>query len=200
MNSFLAPEHPLHTVLPASRLPCIAGTHLDWSGLSIDFLHPPINTDYAQQKTNAVGCVIRLSDTHHSVLLAADIEAAQEARLVDTYGSHLHSDILLAPHHGSKTSSTLNFLHAVNPQHVVIQNGYRNRYGHPHPTVSQRYSDLNITQWRSDIDGAVIVDIDANVPLAPLTLFAWRQQAKRYWHTLMPQASTLRQTADGIEF
>ncbi len=192
----LSPAHPLLAALPVSKRPCEAGKTLAWAGLTLQWLHPPAGIDHDDHKTNAVGCVLRVSDGQRSVLLAADIEAAQEAQLVANDGAALASQVLLAPHHGSKTSSTEAFLRAVNPQHVVMQNGYRNRFGHPHPTVSQRYSDLGITQWRSDVDGAVILDVQAD----GLRLQSWRAQAQRYWHTVMPGANTLRAEADGIEF
>jgi competence protein ComEC len=192
----LSPVHPLLAVLPPSKLPCEAGKTLAWAGLTLQWLHPPAGIDHDDHKTNAVACVLRVTDGRRSVLLTADIEAAQEAELVAKYGSALASQVLLAPHHGSKTSSTEAFLRAVNPQHVVMQNGYRNRYGHPHPTVSQRYIDLGLTQWRSDVDGAVILDVQPD----GLRLQSWRAQAQRYWHTIMPAASTLRAVADGIEF
>ncbi len=192
----LSPVHPLLAALPASKLPCEAGKTLDWAGLSLQWLHPPAGVDHDDHKTNAVACVLRVTDGQRSVLLAADIEAAQEAELVTKYGAALASQVLLAPHHGSKTSSTEAFLRAVNPKHVVMQNGYRNRYGHPHPTVSQRYVDLGLTQWRSDVDGAVILDVKAD----GLSVQSWRAQARRYWHTTVPGASALRAVADGIEF
>jgi competence protein ComEC len=140
--------------------------------------------------------VLRVTDGKHAVLFTGDIEAAQETALVAQYGAALASQVLLAPHHGSKTSSTESFLKTVNPQHVVMQNGYRNRFGHPHPSVSQRYLDLGLNQWRSDLDGAVIMD----VAMQSITLHAWRGQAQRYWHTRLPAAATLRNDVDGIEF
>jgi competence protein ComEC len=192
----LSPIHPLLAALPASAQRCAAGQTQQWAGLTLQWLHPAASVNHANQKTNAVSCVLRISDGQRSVLLSADIEAAQEAQLVSQYGKALASTVLLAPHHGSKTSSTEAFLRTVNPLHVVMQNGYRNRFGHPHPSVSQRYVDLGITQWRSDVDGAVILDIHTNV----LSLQSWRANAQRYWHTVMPAAQTLRAQVDGIEF
>jgi competence protein ComEC len=192
----LSPVNPLLAALPASRLPCQADQTLAWAGLTLQLLHPQAGINYNDHKTNAVSCVLRVSDGLRSVLLAADIEAAQETQLLVKYGAALASSVLLAPHHGSKTSSTEGFLRAVSPQHVVMQNGYHNRYGHPHPSVSQRYADLGITQWRSDLDGAVILDVQPD----SLRVQSWRVHAKRYWHTVLPAASTLRAAVDGLEF
>ncbi|MEY3996777.1 MAG: hypothetical protein RL344_1120 [Pseudomonadota bacterium] len=188
----LAPQHRLLTLLPSNRLPCQAGKQLLWAGLRIQFLHPPTvmtPLDFLNRSTNSVSCVLKISSVNgtkqHSVLLTGDIESAQELNLVNEYSQMLQSTILLSPHHGSKTSSRTEFLSAVNPSHVVIQNGYRNRYGHPHPLVSQRYTEAGIKQWRSDVDGAVVVDIHSEAD-EPIKIQAWRTVAKRYWHTVMP--------------
>jgi competence protein ComEC len=196
----LSAAHPLQAAIPSSKLPCEAGKRMQWAGLQLHWLHPPAAINHDDHKTNAVSCVLRISDTGSggttTVLLTGDIEAEQEAELIARNPSDLSAQILLAPHHGSKTSSSPAFLQAVNPQHVVMQNGYRNRYGHPHPTVSQRYVDAGITQWRSDLDGAVILDVQAD----GFKLSAWRVQVQRYWHTVLPAAATLRATVDGREF
>jgi competence protein ComEC len=177
---------------------------LQWAGLQLHWLHPPAGIDHDDHKTNAVSCVLRISDFGNggttAVLLTGDIEAEQEHQLIAAHGAALAAQVMLAPHHGSKTSSTEAFLQAVKPLHVVVQNGYRNRYGHPHPSVSQRYVDAGITQWRSDVDGAVIVDVHARNQSDGFEVLAWRAQAQRYWHTVLPAATTLRATADGREF
>lgn len=189
----LPSQHPLRSALPTHTLPCVAGQQLLWAGLRLEWLHPPADVRYDGVKANVVSCVVRISDGVRSALLTGDIEAAQETALVARYGAGLKSEVLLAPHHGSKTSSTQAFLEAVAPQHVVIQNGYRNRFGHPHPSVVARYQAQGLTQWRSDADGAVIASFDD----AGLSVQAWRQVAKRYWHTHMP---AVRGQADGLEF
>ena len=73
------------------------------------------------------------------------------------YGSGLAADVLLAPHHGSRTSSSAAFLQAVAPQAVLISAGYRNRYHHPHPAVWARYAEHGIDRWRTDQHGALTV-------------------------------------------
>ncbi|HEY2929716.1 ComEC/Rec2 family competence protein, partial [Piscinibacter sp.] len=79
-----------------------------------------------------MSCVLRVSSAGSgSVLLTGDIEREQEAALVALLGDALKSDVLVVPHHGSKTSSTAAFLDAVQPRDAVFQAGYRNRFGHP---------------------------------------------------------------------
>ncbi len=92
------------------------------------------------------------------------------------YGSQLRADVLLVPHHGSKTSSTEEFLQAVAPQHAVFQMGYRNRYHHPHPLVWQRYVEREISCWRNDQHGALTLDFAEQLQVS-----AYRQQQARYW-------------------
>ena len=87
--------------------------------------------------------------------------------------------IFMAPHHGSKTSSSLNLLKNLDPDQAFAQNGYRNRYGHPHPTVSTRYRDLNIPFYQTPITGAQIWTFKNNTKSS--TQF-WRRDINRLWH------------------
>jgi competence protein ComEC len=119
--------------------------------------------------------VLRVRDASgRSALLTGDIEAAQEAALVQRYGTTLASHWLLVPHHGSRTSSTTAFLDAVRPELAWVQAGYRSRYGHPAPDVMARYAERSIAVQRSDRCGA----------------WQWRRgealcerdERRRYWH------------------
>ena len=109
-----------------------------------------------------MSCVLRVGTAERSVLLTGDIERDQEAQLVASVGERLRSDVLIAPHHGSRTSSTAAFLDAVRPRIAVFQAGYRNRFGHPAPDVLERYRERGIQvvaspdcgAWRWDAAGA----------------------------------------------
>ena len=83
--------------------------------------------------------MLRISNGARTALLAGDIEQAQEARLAGSSGAALQADVLLVPHHGSKTSSSDAFLDAVRPSLALVQAGYRNRFGHPAAPVLERY-------------------------------------------------------------
>jgi competence protein ComEC len=159
---------------------CIAGQHWQWDGIDFDILHPQA-TDYdAPNKPNAMSCVLRISNGQRTALLVADIEAAQEARLIADKAP-LQADILLAPHHGSKTSSTEAFLNAVHPKQAIFQSGYRNRYHHPAPEVAQRYVDRNIRIINSPRCGAVTWRSEL-----PDEVSCQRQMHQRYWQHQIP--------------
>jgi competence protein ComEC len=135
---------------------CQAGQSWEWDGVRFSVLHPAPDAYSAPNapRPNALSCVLRVraadqgGSQQRSALLAGDIEQAQEAQLLAREAANpadaaLQSDLLLVPHHGSKTSSSAAFLAAVHPQTAVVQAGYRNRYGHPAPLVAQRYQELS---------------------------------------------------------
>jgi len=147
--STLERGHPL--LDQASALRCSAGQHWEWDGVRFEVLHPAPEM-YAQlpaPKPNALSCVLRVQSAGglqpRSALLMGDLESPGEAQLLTraaSAGRSLAADFLLVPHHGSKTSSSTAFLEAVHPRTVLVQAGYRNRYGHPAAPVVQRYQDL----------------------------------------------------------
>jgi competence protein ComEC len=177
LASSLGDAHP--ALRAAHRhLRCSAGQHWTWEGVRFAMLHPAPGS-YADPglKANARSCVLRIDNGRHAILLAGDIEAAQEAALVEDGREALRADVLLAPHHGSGTSSTLAFLQAVQPQIAVFQVGWRNRYHHPKKEVYARYGDLGITRLRTDDMGALLLDFGDGVRQE-----AWRQAHARYWY------------------
>jgi competence protein ComEC len=139
--SSIEADHALQALRPAQR--CAAGQHWAWDGVTFEVLHP-LAQDYAvQAKPNAISCVLRISNGMQTALLAGDIEQPQEARLVAD-AAPLKADVLLVPHHGSKTSSSAAFLQAVQPRLALVQAGYRNAFGHPAAAVLARYREHGI--------------------------------------------------------
>jgi competence protein ComEC len=116
-------------------------------------------------------------------LLTGDIEAAQEAALLQRHGERLSAEVLLVPHHGSRTSSTPPFIEAVQPRVAVVQAGYRSRFGHPAPAVEARYAGRAISFVRNDGCGAWTWPA-AGAPRCE------RQIARRYWHHPGPAGAT----------
>jgi competence protein ComEC len=169
-----------HAIVRAARrhVRCSAGQHWEWDGIAFDVLHPTrASYDDAHLKTNARSCTLRIGNGRRTVLLAGDIEAAQEAALVERAPGLLRADVLLAPHHGSGTSSTLAFLQAVRPDIAVFQVGYRNRYHHPKPEIYDRYGTLGIERLRTDEAGALTLDVGADVAWR-----SYRMEHARYWY------------------
>ena len=177
VSSSLWAEHPIVRAAPLHSR-CVGGQSWTWDGVLFEMLHPTrASYDNAALKPNARGCTLRISAGARSILLAADIEAAQEAQLVLADAGRLRSDVLLAPHHGSGTSSTPAFLNAVRPSLVLFQVGYRNRYRHPKLEVFERYGNLGIARLRTDETGAVeLSSADGFVPRP------YRSDHARYWY------------------
>lgn len=184
VGSSLEPEHEI--INQAGRHSrCLAGQNWTWDGVRFEMLHPtPSIYDIAGQKPNGRSCTLKVSAGGVSMLLAGDIEAPQESLLLSDTPQRLSSTVLLAPHHGSGTSSTPDFLDAVAPRIAVFQVGYRNRYRHPKAEVEQRYVARGIRRLRSDRDGAVVLEFAAGegggVP-GVVGIETHRQKQKRYW-------------------
>jgi competence protein ComEC len=171
----LPPSHPLRAIgVPHRR--CVAGQTWDWDGVRFDVLHPLPGDYQPSAKPNALSCVLRVqAQGGRSLLLTGDIEAAQEAALVDRVGLGLRSQVLLVPHHGSKTSSSEAFIGAVAPGTAVVQAAYRSRFGHPAAQVLARYRALGVELQRSDACGAWSWDAQG-------VASCQRETAARYWH------------------
>jgi competence protein ComEC len=119
--------------------------------------------------------VLRVAGADQSALLTGDIEHEQELALVNTLGGALRSDVLIVPHHGSKTSSIPPFIDAVHPRVAVFQAGYRSRFGHPAPEVVARYREREIPVLVSPACGAWVWAGGA-------TWQCERDARRRYWH------------------
>jgi competence protein ComEC len=90
-----------------------------------------------------------------SFLFPGDIMAAAEKELVGLVGRKLNSTVLIAPHHGSRSSSSTAFLGEVNPEVIVISSGRQSRFKLPHPTILKKYQHHGYSIFRTDINGAV---------------------------------------------
>ncbi len=179
--------------------PCAAGQQWVWDGVAFDVLHPLAGDDVATPRPprpNTLSCVLRVSavgaaaDQPGAVaLLVGDIEAPQEQALL-ARGAPLQADVLLVPHHGSKTSSSSPFLEAVQPRTALVQAGYRNRFGHPAADVLQRYQQRGVRVVESSRCGAATWS-----SVQPDAVACQRDVAQRYWQHRMTAPGD---RADGV--
>jgi competence protein ComEC len=176
--SSIEDSHELQSLRKSIR--CVAGQHWEWDGVTFEVLHP-LAADYeVANKSNAMSCVLRISNGQQTALLAGDLESPQELRLAassEAERARLKADFLLVPHHGSRTSSSGLFLDAVQPQLALAQAGYRNRFGHPVESVVARYQARGIRLIRSPLCGAATWQ-----SLKPADISCQRQDGQRYWH------------------
>lgn len=154
---------------------CKQGNSIFWYNLQIAMLWPK---DNVRGTRNDNSCVLRVSDGMHAVLMPGDIERTAEYALLMDY-PELKSAVVVAPHHGSETSSTLSFVAAVQPDYVVFTQGYYNRWHFPHDAVVARYRQAGASVLTSSSDGYIRFDYTADsLPLVS-TL---RMGASQRWY------------------
>ena len=154
---------------------CRAGQKWEWDQVEFEIVSPAVDV-FKGENNNS--CVLKVNSKYKGVLLTGDIEKQAESWLVNQHGSWLKSDVLIAPHHGSKTSSTLAFLKAVDPDIILIPAGYKNRFSFPHKQVIKRYTTLN-KMWMNTADqGAIVIQIKEQ----KMNIRSMRDNNGRYWH------------------
>ncbi|MFG6429004.1 DNA internalization-related competence protein ComEC/Rec2 [Roseateles sp. LYH14W] len=187
LRSSLEPGHPLLRAGPA-EVRCEAGQGWTWDGVRFDMLHPLAAHFDAELKSNDLSCVLRItSASGRRALLAGDLEAEQERQLVKREPD-LRADVLLVPHHGSKTSSSAELLAAVQPAVGLVQAGYRSRFGHPAPPVLARYQAASIAVVASPACGAWRWHSDGKAATCE------RELRRRYWHDRVPPSVPIELT------
>ncbi len=142
-------------------------------------LHPMAEAyDAAARKSNDMSCVLKVSGPYGSALLTSDIEAISERALLNRHAGELKSDVLVVPHHGSRTSSTPAFIDAVDAAIVIFPVGYSNRFHHPNAEVLARYRAGGAKLYRTDLDGALTVHLGQGAA----AIVSERVARRRYWH------------------
>ena len=160
----------------AGMIPCRAGMQRWLGQLHIRVLWPPPGR---AGSSNNLSCVLLLEQQGFRILLPGDIEKPVELALTRQMRDELAADLLVLPHHGSKSSSSGPFLRAVLPRVGLASAGYRNRFGHPHKGVLQRLQQLEVLVFNTAEHGAVIIEVEAG----QLTgISRWREVRHYYWH------------------
>ncbi len=178
----LAIEHPVveEHEKRGLHLRCRAGQRWTWDGVDFELIFPaPPHYDDAYRKPNDVSCVLRIEGLGGRALVAGDIEATSEIDLVVDGRERLPAEVLVVPHHGSRTSSTPSFVDAVAPRHAVFTVGHRNRFGHPRPDVVARYERAGALLHRTDRTGAHSFTFAPGAIDVPE---AARASGRHYWH------------------
>ena len=130
--------------------------------IEIKIFFPGKFLDLNKLKSNSGSMVLQINISGQKILITGDLPEKFEKVLVKRYGKQLQSDILVAGHHGSKTSSAEEFLKTVNPRYFVISSGKNNSYGHPATEVLERAEKLNFEILRTDILGNINFKIIEN--------------------------------------
>ncbi len=128
-----------------------------WDNVHFEYLFVAVNS----KKDNDFSCVLKIT-VNKTILLTGDIEKKVELALVQKYQNYLQSDVIVVPHHGSKSSSSNVFLDAVKPKIAISSNGYLNRFKHPASLVVARYQHKKIRFYTTAKQGALTVSINTD--------------------------------------
>jgi len=161
---------------------CKAGQTWSWDGVMFTLLHPD-SANYAA--TNNRSCVLKVEGRGGSVLITGDIEQKVEARLLQQHTDLLSANILIAPHHGSKSSSGMRFIQAVSPEIVIFAAGYRNRYQFPVRQIVARYATLGSNMYMSGHTGAIKIVVHPQLGITAVE--SYRGSHRKYWNHLPPK-------------
>jgi competence protein ComEC len=169
---------PLSESILPERDACKKGQQWEWNHVQFEFLHPAEIEAPDQLSANNHSCVLKITSGDFSFMLPGDIEENIESELVDKHAARLAANVLLAPHHGSNSSSSWPFIKSVDPDYVVFTSGYRNQFGHPAAEVIERYHQLGANMFTSSSSGAITFTVKEG---KLSSVEEHRLQHKRYW-------------------
>jgi len=178
IRNLISNRQGLRSDLPLSL--CSATNDWNWDGVEFRFL----KTGLDSPSENNSSCVLQIRSGAVSILLPGDIERQAELELALRYGSDLASTVLLAPHHGSSSSSSYAFLKRVEPRYVVFSAGYRNSFGHPHERVLERYAEFSSETFFTFESGMISFEFsEVGVQQGKIAnIHKYREQKSRYWY------------------
>ncbi|UTH76156.1 DNA internalization-related competence protein ComEC/Rec2 [Chromobacterium sp. IIBBL 290-4] len=152
---------------------CRQGESWVWDGVRFDILAPLAGV---QGEDNAHSCVLQVAGEKQALMVSGDAPEAVENALAERWAGRLRSSVLIAGHHGSRTSSSDAWLAATQPQLAIVSAGFLNRYRHPHPQVLERLRRHGARVLRTDQDGALTIEFGPTLSWRCL-----RQDQPRYW-------------------
>lgn len=157
---------------------CRAGQSWVWNQVTFEILHP----DKHYTKSNNRSCVLKISNANSSLLLTGDIERVVETHLLKSFTKKLAANVLLVPHHGSNTSSSINWLRKVNPQLAIVSAGYKNRFSHPTTKTLERYRTLDSKVLNTANSGMIQLKFSANHEKPLIRVQQLRKVNTHYWN------------------
>ena len=155
--------------------PCQKGQQWQWDGVLFEMFHPDSDSSVDE---NDGSCVLKVSSQGGSVLMTGDIERSAEQILLSSNKGELAADVLVVPHHGSKTSSRPKFVTAVSPSWALFPVGYANRFRLPRAEVVERYLDNGAKVLLTGEMGAIEMQLGKSGISAPMS---YRYENSRYW-------------------
>lgn len=157
---------------------CYYGQSWSWDGVDFNFIHPTPNSEFSG---NNASCVLKIQTKGNSILLTGDIEKQAEKSILQSDSkTDLPSTVLVAPHHGSKTSSSPKFIKAISPKYVLFTTGYLNKFHFPNKTIVSRYIKNNAILLNTAQKGAITFKFTSKSGM--LSPEFYRIKHKKYWH------------------
>lgn len=172
--------------LPPLALPCSRDDRWEWDGVRFAILHPDLADPWKGRGDNDASCVLRVEAAGGAAIVPGDLGQRGERHLLATLPAQaLRAELVVAGHHGSKTSSSPEWIAATGARHVVYAAGYRNRFHHPDCGVASAWRRAGAQAWRSDRDGAVT----AFFATEGLSVRTHRAETRRYWYSVWQDPS-----------
>ena len=159
---------------------CHQGVSWQWHHLQFKFLAPIPNLD--TESNNDQSCVLLITYKDQKLLFTGDISSLVESQLLTSETQNLQ--LLIAPHHGSKTSSSAALLTHSKPDVILISSGYKNQFHHPHPSIMKRYAKFapNSQVFNTAYQGAIQVQWRHEENRLFYRLRHWREQRFYWWN------------------
>jgi len=162
------------SAIPTAK--CVAGQQWQWDGVTFGILYPG---ESANLQGNNASCVLKVSNGAGSVLLTGDVEAEAERQLVRQFENELAANVVVAPHHGSASSSSLPFVSATAADYVLFSAGFLNRWGFPDDRVEQRWAAAGASSMNTAESGAIQMHFGLQGFTRPS---AYREEARAWYH------------------
>ncbi|MDH5611989.1 MAG: DNA internalization-related competence protein ComEC/Rec2 [Gammaproteobacteria bacterium] len=172
----------IEPIIAKNKHACLRAERWQWDDVEFEFLHPD---EQVYTRRNNHACVLKVTGKAGRLLIASDIEDEVEIALIKSYAKDLQAEVLVVPHHGSKTSSSQAFIDTVKPEIALFPVGYRNRYHHPKAEVVERYRTQGAAIHYSGHVGEINVLFEAGN--GTLRVNEYRTSHRKYWNHVIAE-------------